>query len=72
MKDSYELQNDIKEIIRDLNRDELSVLCKCASRLWAGRASYGQLCLRTDERDWGKEAQEEMIDAALYLAMRAV
>jgi len=48
------------------------VLAEVARRLVAGQRLYGQLDLARDRRDWTAEAGEELADAAVYLAIRAL
>ena len=37
-----------------------------------GRAQYGELVLRQDRRDFGREASEELRDGLIYLAAAAL
>jgi len=55
-----------------LGEDELLVLAEIAERMVAGRAQYGEYIAGTDPRDHLREAAEEGMDAAVYLAMLAV
>ena len=52
--------------------DELAVMVALARRLNLGRESYGEWCAATDQRDHGRERHEELLDAAVYGAMRDV
>ncbi len=51
-----------------LGADELAVLELLAHRLRQGQRRYGELRLRTDRRDFGREAIEEAADLAVYAA----
>jgi hypothetical protein len=53
--------------------DELRVIDVILERvLKVGRDSYAPLDLARDERDWGREAADELADALFYLAAREV
>ncbi len=53
----------------ELGDDEVRVLTRIAERLLGGQATYGQLHLALDPREFrGKEAREEVEDALVYLA----
>lgn len=54
---------------RQLAGDERAVLLALAKRLVAGRALYGQLELEHDQRDFLREASEELLDATVYLTI---
>ena len=58
------------DTICKLNRDEMRVLLEIAERLLHGQRQYGPLELARDRRDWKREAHEEFLDAAVYLAIR--
>ena len=66
----------LTERIRGLNSDELAVLEdvieSCLSGLEKGRAAYGSLDLSNDMRDFTAEANDEMRDGNLYIAMDRV
>ena len=53
----------------DLGTDERRVLEAIAARLQMGAGTYGALAIAGDPRDWRKEAREEALDAAVYLAI---
>lgn len=56
-----------------LSHDELRVLDVIGRRIIeVGRESYAPLDLARDERDWGREAAEEIADTLFYLACRDV
>lgn len=57
---------ELQAIWRDLGQDERRVLIGVARRLQIGRERYGDLRLATDQRDWGREAEEELLDALIY------
>lgn len=63
--------------LRDGNRtigakDVLLSISAVVSRLLRGRASYGELTMRSDPRDWALERDEELADAIVYDAIAAV
>ena len=51
-----------------LGVEELEVLTLIAERLLAGQRAYGQLRLATDQRDFAREALEEILDTQVYSA----
>lgn len=51
-----------------LNRDEMAVVIEVAEGLCRGRAIYGPLDMANDQRDWRREAQEELRDCLVYIA----
>jgi len=52
--------------VSQLCADELEVLTLIAERLLLGQRCYGLLRLATDQRDFAREAMEEVADAAIY------
>ena len=64
------------EILEALNEDERAVVMDVAvglaERMRTGRERYAPLKLATDRRDWVREAREEMLDGAAYLACALV
>lgn len=52
-----------------LGRDELRVLVRVLDRLRIGRERYGPLDIAGSDKDWHREALEEHLDGAIYLAM---
>lgn len=60
---------ELAAVTRELNHDEQQVLLVIAQRIRAGRWVYGGLDLGADKRDMRKEANEELLDATVYLAM---
>ncbi len=55
--------------VSDLGEDEQRVLLRVLDRLRIGYARYGALDLDGSSKDWHKEAIEEHLDGAIYLAM---
>jgi hypothetical protein len=67
------LARTIASRLLSLSEDELRVIDVVTSRIIGlGRSTYEPLDLARDERDWSKEAAEEMADALFYLAAHAV
>lgn len=66
----------LEALLDGLNEDEravvLDVAIGLAERMLTGRKRYAPLALATDPRDWVKEAREEMLDGAAYLACAMV
>lgn len=59
--------------LHQCSRDELRIVSTILDRvLRVGRESYAPLDLSKEDRDWGKEAQEELADTLFYLAARHV
>ena len=54
--------------IARLGCDERRVVSAIVARLELGRRRYGRLHLDSDPRDWRREASEEGLDLAVYLA----
>jgi hypothetical protein len=54
--------------LEDLGPDEITVLTRIAERLAMGADTYGPLEIARDDRDFRKEAREEVEDALVYLA----
>jgi hypothetical protein len=65
-------RRNIHHILDDLNEDEARVVLTFARRISAGRDAYGPLDLARDRRDFRKEAGEEALDLAAYLAFELV
>lgn len=59
--------------VSDLNDDERQVVRRVAenalARIRLGRVKYGPLEIDNDERNWGREAREEMTDGDIYLVI---
>lgn len=68
------IARDICRRICDSRRslDELRVVDQVLAGLERGADDYGPLDLARDQRDFGKEAAEELRDCLVYLAARAV
>lgn len=66
----------LEAILDGLNDDEravvLDVAIGLAQRMATGRKRYAPLDLASDKRDWVREAREEMLDGAAYLACALV
>lgn len=66
----------LEAILAGLNEDEravvLDVAIGLAQRMATGRQRYAPLDLASDKRDWVREAREEMLDGAAYLACALV
>lgn len=58
--------------VTGLEPDAIRVVEHIVARLRLGQATYGPLDLKTNPRDWKKEASEEFLDGAIYLAFEAV
>lgn len=65
-------RDDIADACDRLTGDELEVLARIADRLVMGRKQYGELCLKTDRRDFDSELLAELLDACAYAAMRLI
>lgn len=72
MKTLEDLRQDLADSARTLGGDELELLAHIARRLVMGARQYGALSLDTDDRDWNREAEEELADAMVYRAARSV
>jgi hypothetical protein len=66
---TWEAEN-IEQICGRLGPDELKVLELVAERLANGQETYGLFDIDTDERDFPKEALEEVVDASIYSAVQ--
>lgn len=60
-------RNVLASLLLQLEDDAVEILLMQAQRMVAGRATYGELRLDTDKRDWVEEALQESIDATSYL-----
>lgn len=56
----------------ELGPDELRVVERVAERMCMGRRQYGELCIRSDTRNWRKQTHEELLDAVAYLAIETL
>lgn len=60
------------QILHELGPDEVAVLVFIAERLLVGQRTYGVLSLKTDQRDWERERDEEAADLLVYCACDAL
>lgn len=67
-----DILNDLSGLLKRLNNDERALLLAVAKRLVMGREVYGPMCIDHDPRDWRKEAHEEFLDGAIYLACETI
>ena len=63
---------DLCVLLVQLGSDERRVLAYVAERLLMGQRQYGILDIANDKRDWTKELGEEVLDAAVYAALRSL
>lgn len=70
------MMEELQALLDGLNEDEQAVVMDVARglarRMLTGRQRYAPLQLDTDPRDWVREAREEMLDGAAYLACALV
>jgi hypothetical protein len=71
-KRNTDLLSDLGALLKRLNDDEREVLLSVAKRLVMGREVYGPLSIEHDPRDWKREAHEEFLDGAIYLACETI
>ena len=64
------VRDEIADTLDDLSGDELLLVRLSVERLTAGRRVYGQWNIAGDKRDMDREALEEAIDLAHYIAAR--
>jgi len=63
----------ILERTPELGDDEAAFICRIYDRvLKVGRRSYKEWVAANERRDMGEEANAELLDGCVYLAMRAV
>lgn len=62
----------IKAACSTLEGDELDIVGLVIERLRHGRGIYGQWVASADLRDHDAETQDELVDAAIYTAMREI
>jgi hypothetical protein len=67
-----DLLSDLSTLLKRLNDDEREVLLSVAKRLAMGREVYGPLSIEHDPREWRREAHEEFLDGAIYLACETI
>lgn len=63
---------DFESLWARLGDDERRVIIAIAKRLVRGAEQYGHLDIASDKRDWTREANEEFLDATVYLAIRTL
>lgn len=63
------MRGRLMTLVGTLSSDELSVLVLLAERLAAGQHTYGVLRVHEDGRNFPREALEESVDLAAYVAM---
>jgi hypothetical protein len=63
-----QLLSELGDLASEMSEDELRVLLLIAKRLDTGRQTYGELCFEGDNRNFVREALEEVADAFVYLA----
>ena len=64
--------DELLTVVSSLGADELAVVVAVARRLALGAKLYGPLDIHGDARDWRREASEEALDAAGYLACQTM
>lgn len=58
--------------VTGLGADEIRVVEAVIARIRLGMERYGPLDIARNPKDWRKEASEEFLDGAIYLAMQAI
>lgn len=58
--------------VTGLGPDEIRVVRAIVARLRLGQVRYGPLDIASNPKDWRKEASEEFLDGAIYLAMQTI
>jgi hypothetical protein len=70
------ITDDWFDVVGDLGPDEVRVVLHVAKhvadRLRLGARQYGALNIAADNRDWTHEANEELVDGTIYLAIDAL
>lgn len=66
------MRNELISMVQCLEPDAVEVLRAIAGRLQLGQRQYGQLRIDGDQRDWHKEASDEFLDGAVYLAIETI
>jgi hypothetical protein len=61
-------REELSAIVEALGDDEVRVLTRIAGRLLRGADIYGRLDVASDQRDFGREAREEIEDFLVYAA----
>lgn len=65
------IEQDIALKLRDLGPIEIEIIEEIVDRLAFGQKQYGKFPA-DDARDFAKEAKEEALDLAIYLARRVI
>jgi hypothetical protein len=68
LEEARAARRELPGVWRELGEQERAVVLAIAERLAMGRRQYGPLDVAGDPRDWRKEASEEALDCAVYLA----
>ena len=71
-EDARPLWHDMLTAWQELGEDERRVLLVLAERLRRGMKQYGKLDIKRDRRDFQHEANEEFLDASVYLAVQTL
>lgn len=58
---------ELRRLADSMGEDECKILVRVARRLKFGEMRYGALSIKTDKRDFAKEAAEEALDFLVYL-----
>jgi hypothetical protein len=67
---AYRSPHALDALVAQLGADEVRVLTRIAERLVMGRKQYGELDIASDGRDWNEEARQEVLDLAVYAAIK--
>lgn len=67
---AYRTPHALDAIVAQLGPDEVRVLTRIAERLVMGGKQYGALDIANDRRDWTEEARQEVLDLAVYAAIK--
>lgn len=67
---SYRSPHALDALLAQLGPDETRVLVRIAERLAMGAKQYGVLDIANDRRDWNEEARQEVLDLAVYAAIK--
>lgn len=60
-------RDELQNLAHGLGEDEIRILVRVARRLEFGRKRYGLMDLKSDKRDFTKEAVEEILDWLVYV-----
>lgn len=67
-----ELRDKIARQLESLGPDEVEVIAEITDRIVMGRQLYGELRIDTDNRDWMKELEAEILDSSVYSAVKII